>query len=53
VVDDTYAGGDPTARADHAALTAARVPHKALVRMRLSGAGDTYVDVRNPLHAYA
>ena len=43
----------PAARADHAAFTAARVPHKALVRMRLGGAGDTYVPVRNPLHAPA
>jgi hypothetical protein len=26
------------------------VPHKALVRMRLAGAGDEYLPVRNPLH---
>jgi hypothetical protein len=53
VVDETYdgLGGDPAARRDHAALTAARVPHKALVRMRLAGGGDTYLPVRNPLHA--
>jgi siderophore synthetase component len=38
------------ARADHAALTARTVPHKALVRMRLAGNGDRYVDVHNPLH---
>jgi D-ornithine---citrate ligase len=55
VVDETYAalGADPVARGDHAAFTAARVPHKALVRMRLSGGGDTYLPVRNPLHASA
>jgi siderophore synthetase component len=55
VVDETYAGlgADPVARADHAAFTAERVPHKALVRMRLSGGGDTYLPVRNPLHAPA
>jgi D-ornithine---citrate ligase len=55
VLDETYAGlgADPVARADHAAFTAARVPHKALVRMRLSGGGDTYRPVRNPLHAPA
>jgi siderophore synthetase component len=55
VVDETYAGlgADPVARADHAAFTAARVPHKALVRMRLTGGGDTYLPVRNPLHAPA
>lgn len=52
VVDETYAAlDDPAARRDHAALTAARVPHKALVRMRLAGGGDTYLPVRNPLHA--
>jgi siderophore synthetase component len=56
VVDDTYEplrAGPATqaaAAADHAALTAAYVPHKALVRMRLGGAGDTYLPVRNPLH---
>ncbi|MEV4533987.1 IucA/IucC family protein [Asanoa sp. NPDC049518] len=38
------------ARADHAALTAPTVPHKALVRMRLAGRGDRYVPVHNPLH---
>jgi D-ornithine---citrate ligase len=54
VVDETYAALDgPVARADHVAFTAARVPHKALVRMRLIGGGDTYVPVRNPLHAPA
>ncbi|MEV6489415.1 IucA/IucC family protein, partial [Actinoplanes sp. NPDC051633] len=55
VVDETYAGlgGDPIARRDHAAFTAARVPHKALVRMRLGGDGDAYLPVRNPLHAPA
>jgi D-ornithine---citrate ligase len=36
---------------DHAFLTAPRVPHKALVRMRLAGSGDVYVPVDNPLHA--
>jgi siderophore synthetase component len=36
---------------DHAAFTAPTVPHKALVRMRLSGPGDVHVPVRNPLHA--
>jgi siderophore synthetase component len=35
---------------DHAFLTAPRVPHKALVRMRLAGTGDVYVPVDNPLH---
>ncbi|GLY95089.1 IucA/IucC family protein [Actinoplanes sp. NBRC 103695] len=55
VVDQTYEamGGTPVARRDHAAFTAARVPHKALVRMRLGGAGDVYIPVRNPLHATA
>ncbi|GGL12301.1 IucA/IucC family siderophore biosynthesis protein [Mangrovihabitans endophyticus] len=55
VVDDTYAPllADPDAAADHAALTAPRAPHKALVRMRLSGGGDLYVPVRNPLHGRA
>ena len=52
IVDETYAAlGDPAARRDHAALTAPRVPHKALVRMRLAGDGDSYRPVRNPLHA--
>jgi siderophore synthetase component len=52
VVDETYEGlgDDPAARRDHAALTAPMVPHKALVRMRLAGAGDEYLPVRNPLH---
>jgi siderophore synthetase component len=55
VVDDTYTdlpAGLPAAagRADHTALTAPTVPHKALVRMRLGGDGDTYLPVRNPLH---
>jgi siderophore synthetase component len=54
VVDETYdALPGPAARRDHAAFTAARVPHKALVRMRLGGSGDTYLPVRNPLHAPA
>ena len=38
------ADADPAVRpprADHAALTAPTVPHKALVRMRLGGTGDT------------
>jgi D-ornithine---citrate ligase len=57
-LDEAYEplrGGD--ARADHAFLTAPRVPHKALVRMRLhrgsAGSGDVYVPVENPLHAAA
>lgn len=56
VVDEVYEPlrADPryaeAAAADHAAWTAARVPHKALVRMRLVGSGDVYVPVRNPLH---
>jgi len=57
LVDEVYAGlaADPAvagaARADHAFLTAPTVPHKALVRMRLSaGVGDAYVAVENPLH---
>jgi siderophore synthetase component len=55
VVDDVYDGlrADPAlaadAAADHAFLTAPRMPHKALVRMRLAGAGDVYVPVANPL----
>jgi siderophore synthetase component len=54
VVDQVYDGLDgDAARRDHAALTAARMPHKALVRMRLTGGGDTYLPVRNPLHARA
>jgi D-ornithine---citrate ligase len=35
---------------DHAFFTAPTLPHKALTRMRLAGAGDIYVPVRNPLH---
>jgi len=35
---------------DRAFLTAPRVPHKALVRMRLADNGDVYVPVHNPLH---
>ncbi|HEY3008441.1 MAG TPA: IucA/IucC family protein [Micromonosporaceae bacterium] len=56
VVDEAYAGlaAEPAVAAaaaeDHAALTAPRVPHKALVRMRLVGAGDIYWPVDNPLH---
>jgi siderophore synthetase component len=38
---------------DHAFFTAPRMPHKALVRMRLAGDGDLYIPVRNPLHAAA
>jgi siderophore synthetase component len=34
---------------DHAFLTAPSVPHKALVRMRLTGTGDVYLPVSNPL----
>jgi siderophore synthetase component len=49
VLDETY-DALPQARADHAAFTAATMPHKALVRMRLLGGGDTYLDVENPLH---
>jgi D-ornithine---citrate ligase len=45
VVDDVL-GGHP----DHAFYTAPTLPHKALTRMRLSGNGDVYVSVRNPLH---
>ncbi|GID92192.1 IucA/IucC family protein [Amorphoplanes digitatis] len=53
VVDETYAGHGPAGAEDHAAFTARTVPHKALVRMRLAGAGDEYVPVENPLHAPA
>ncbi|GAB1640416.1 IucA/IucC family protein [Krasilnikovia sp. MM14-A1259] len=53
VVDDTYAGLGADARADHAAFTAPLTAHKALVRMRLLGDGDTYVPVPNALHAPA
>jgi siderophore synthetase component len=59
VVDQVYgelradpgapAGVRAAARADHAFLTAPTVPHKALVRMRMAGAGDAYVPVPNPL----
>ncbi|GAB7045240.1 IucA/IucC family protein [Catenuloplanes indicus] len=58
VVDEVYdglRGGPrpvPAAAGDHAALTAPLVPHKALVRMRLAGAGDVHHPVRNPLHAF-
>ncbi|MEV4413213.1 IucA/IucC family protein [Catellatospora sp. NPDC049609] len=45
VVDETLAG-----HADHAFYTAPTVPHKALTRMRLAGAGDLYIPVGNPLH---
>lgn len=45
VVDQTLAG-----HPDHAFYTAPTVPHKALTRMRLAGAGDLYVPVHNPLH---
>lgn len=52
VVDEIYDGlGDQeNAKSDHAFLTAPTVPHKALVRMRVAGAGDLYVPVENPLH---
>ncbi|KUL30915.1 IucA/IucC family protein [Actinoplanes awajinensis] len=51
VVDETYATlTSPAAAEDHAAFTAPTVPHKALVRMRLAGAGDIYLPVENPLH---
>ncbi|MFI7545414.1 IucA/IucC family protein [Actinoplanes sp. NPDC049599] len=53
VVDETYAGPGAPAAQDHAAFTAPTVPHKALVRMRLAGAGDAYLPVENPLHAPA
>ncbi|GAA0922125.1 hypothetical protein GCM10009558_105140 [Virgisporangium aurantiacum] len=55
VVDEVYdeLRRDPAvaadAAADHAFWTAPRMPHKALVRMRLAGAGDVYVPVPNPL----
>jgi siderophore synthetase component len=45
IVDDVLAG-----HPDHAFYTAAKLPHKALTRMRLAGTGDLYVPVRNPLH---
>lgn len=56
VVDEVYddlrrdPGVAADAAADHAFLTAPRMPHKALVRMRLAGTGDLYVPVPNPLH---
>jgi siderophore synthetase component len=48
IVDLTYddLGGHP----DHTVLTAPAVAHKALVRMRLTGTGDLYLPVSNPLH---
>lgn len=54
VIDETYdeLRRDPAAAdaaADHAFWTAPRMPHKALVRMRLADEGDIYVDVPNPL----
>jgi hypothetical protein len=45
VVDEVLEG-----HPDHAFFTAPTLPHKALTRMRLAGAGDVYVPVRNPLH---
>jgi siderophore synthetase component len=45
VVDEVLDG-----HPDHAFFTAPTMPHKALTRMRLAGAGDIYVPVRNPLH---
>ncbi|MFI5841260.1 IucA/IucC family protein [Catenuloplanes sp. NPDC051500] len=55
VVDEVYDGlrTVPGAAADHAAFTAPHVAHKALVRMRLAGAGDVHHPVRNPLHDHA
>jgi D-ornithine---citrate ligase len=51
VVDETYEDlrGEPGGAGDHAFWTAPAVPHKALLRMRLSGGGDRYVPVANPL----
>jgi D-ornithine---citrate ligase len=49
VIDDIYAT-DRLDAGDHAFFTAPTMPHKALVRMRLSEGGDIYVPVRNPLH---
>jgi siderophore synthetase component len=59
IVDETYEAlvRDDTvaarAREDHTFLTAATVPHKALLLMRLRAvqgrAGDSYVRVENPL----
>ncbi|BEL04890.1 hypothetical protein Q0Z83_030810 [Actinoplanes sichuanensis] len=48
VLDDTLHHG--LTRDDHTWLTAATVPHKALVRMRLAGTGDIHIPVDNPLH---
>jgi siderophore synthetase component len=45
VVDEVLQG-----HPDHGWYTRARVPHKALTRMRLAGAGDLYLPVQNPLH---
>jgi siderophore synthetase component len=53
IVDNVYddlRADNPHAAADHAFFTAPTVAHKALVRMRLGGAGDRYVPVDNPLH---
>jgi siderophore synthetase component len=47
IVDEVFDGLD--ADDDRAFFTARRMPHKALVRMRLAGAGDVYVPVANPL----
>jgi siderophore synthetase component len=59
VIDEVYDGlrADPEvagrAAQDHAFLTAATLPHKALLSMRLAAgrgrAGDLYVQVDNPL----
>ncbi|WP_430782400.1 IucA/IucC family protein [Actinoplanes sp. G11-F43] len=53
VIDATYdtLGTHPHAAADHSWLIAPRIPHKALVRMRLAGHGDIHIPVSNPLHA--
>ncbi|MEU4163639.1 IucA/IucC family protein [Actinoplanes sp. NPDC026670] len=48
VIDDTRDHGLTTD--DHTWLTARTIPHKALVRMRLAGAGDIHIPVSNPLH---
>ena len=45
IVDEVLEG-----HPDHAFFTAPTLPHKALTRMRLEGAGDIYLPVRNPLH---
>jgi siderophore synthetase component len=52
VVDEIY-DAPGSLQQDHAAFTAATVAHKALVRMRLAGAGDEYLPVQNPLHERA